>query len=184
MLALEFPPKMRAGDSERIVLSLEVDERGNITPTAEVAGNVVQGEVIEIPNVFETHNVVAEARLDLAGVDVRPTDAVKEPLRPGQKLVFYWSVSPANPGKYQGTLWFYLNFVSLADGLQSRRALSVQKIELEAVDLFGLKAGPARWLGLAGGFVSSVLGLPFLDEMLKFLQKRLRPGRNSKPNPA
>ena len=33
-LTLEFPPSMRTGDSIRIRLQLEVDDRGNITPTA------------------------------------------------------------------------------------------------------------------------------------------------------
>ena len=48
-LALEFPPRIRAGDSDVVRLTLEMDDLGNITPTAVVGGNVVTGDVIEIP---------------------------------------------------------------------------------------------------------------------------------------
>jgi len=47
-LTLEFPPKIRAGDSDVVRLTLEVDDKGNIVPTAEIEGNVVKGQAIEI----------------------------------------------------------------------------------------------------------------------------------------
>ena len=75
---------MRTGDSTRIRLQLEVDDRGNIVPTAVVEGNVVTGEVVEIPNLYETHNVIAEARLDMAGMEVQPPGTISEPLTQGQ----------------------------------------------------------------------------------------------------
>src|SRR5689334_20927051 len=75
-LTLEYPPKMRAGVEGDIVrLTLEVDDLGNITPTADVDGNVITGETIEIPNLYETHDVIAEARLDLAGMQVQPSNS-------------------------------------------------------------------------------------------------------------
>ena len=41
-LTFEFPPKIRAGDSDVVRLTLEMDDLGNITPTAELEdGNVV-----------------------------------------------------------------------------------------------------------------------------------------------
>ncbi len=66
---------MRAGvESDVVRLTLEVDDLGNITPTAQIEGNVVVGETIEIPDLYETHNVTAEARLDLAGMQVQPAE--------------------------------------------------------------------------------------------------------------
>jgi len=83
LLTLEFPPKIRAGDSDIVRLTLQVDEAGNITPTAVIGGNVVQGEVVEIPNLYETHHVIVEARIDLAGVQVTPPDLSHQTLSPG-----------------------------------------------------------------------------------------------------
>ena len=173
MLTLEYPPSIRAGDSDVVRLTLEVNDQGNLTPTASVAGNVTQGQVVVIPNVYETHNVLAEARLDLAGADVRPSDTISETLLPGQKVTFYWSVKPGDIGNYKGTVWFYLHFVPKTGGMESRQALSAQTIEINSTALFGIKAGVARWLGLAGTFIGSVLGFPFLEQIVKWVWKRV-----------
>ena len=66
-VSLEFPPAIRAGDSDVIRLTLEMDDLGGITPTAEVEGNVITGKTVEIPNLYETHNVTAEARAGHGG---------------------------------------------------------------------------------------------------------------------
>lgn len=174
MLTLEFPPSIRAGDSDLVRLTLAVDEQGNLTPTALTAGNVTRGEIVSIPNVYDTHNVLAEARLDMAGVEVRPPDTVSEPLLPGQTATFFWSVSPTEVGSFKGTVWFYLHFVPKDGGQESRQALSAQVIEIESTALLGIQAGQARLLGLAGTFLSSILGLPFLEGMLKWLWKKMR----------
>jgi hypothetical protein len=174
MLTLEFPPAIRAGDSDVIRLTLEVDTQGNLTPTASVAGNTTQGQVVSIPNVYATHNVLAEARLDMAGLEVRPAEAVSQPLLPGQSATYFWSVRPAEVGRYRGTVWLFLHFVPKGGGAESRQALSAQVIEIESTALFGLQSEPARWLGVVGTFFSSLLGLPFLEEAVKWMLKRVR----------
>ncbi|MDX9991978.1 MAG: hypothetical protein RBS68_07980 [Anaerolineales bacterium] len=179
MLTLEFPPRLRAGDSELIHLTLEVDDHGQLTATAETGGNLTQGQVIQIPNIYDTHYVWAEARLDMAGVQISPAGAISESLRPGQKLRFSWSVRAEQVGRYRGTLWFYLRFSPIAGGPEERLALSSQKIEIEAVNFFGLKAQPARWLGALGTVLSAVLGMPFLEGSLKWLWARQPKTRRS-----
>jgi len=172
-LTLEFPPKMRAGvEGDIIRLTLEVDDLGNITPTAQVEGNVVVGETIEIPDLYETHNVTAEARLDLAGMQVQPAEAVYEPLKRGQSATFYWSIRPQETGVYRGTVWLHLNFADKSTGEESRIAVSAQIIEIEAVDFFGLSVNVARMSGVVGSVIGGVLGFPFLEDILKFLFKR------------
>lgn len=173
-LTLEFPPVMRAGDATRIRLQLEVDEQGNLTPTAVVEGNVVTGEVVEIPDVYETHNVMAEARLDMAGMEVSPPGAISEPLQPGLPVTFYWSVRPGAPGVYQGAAWLHLRFVPKSGGEGERIPISVQFLEIEARSLWGLSGGAARSLGTVGSAVGAVLGFPFVDDMLKWLWRRRR----------
>lgn len=174
MLTLEYPAKIKAGDSDVVRLTLEVDEQGNLTPTVSAQGKVIQGQVVVIPNLYETHNVLAEARLDMAGMDIRPSETVSEPLLPGQKVSFYWSVLPPGVGYFKGTVWFYLRFIPKAGGAESRQAISAQSIEIESTTFFGLGAKPARWFGVIGSVLSSVLGLPFLEAILQWLWKRLR----------
>jgi hypothetical protein len=172
-LTLEYPPRMRAGVEGDIVrLTLEVDDLGNITPTAKVEGNILTGETIQIPNLYETHNVTAEARLDLAGMTVQPPDTIYEPLSPGQSATFSWSIHPQEPGVYRGTVWLHLRFVDRLSGEESRIAISAQIVEIEAVDFFGLSVDLARTSGVLGSIIGGFLGFPFLEEILRFVFKK------------
>ncbi|MEW6403879.1 MAG: hypothetical protein AB1649_18955 [Chloroflexota bacterium] len=173
-LTLEFPPQIRLGEGDVIRLTLEVDDLGNLTPTAEFEGNVVTGETVEIPNLYETHNVFAEARLDLAGMEVRPSDLVIEPLSPGQSATFYWSVRPSEVGLYRGTIWLYLRFVDKSNGEESRKTVSAQLVEIEAVNILGMPLGVVRTAGAVGSVIGGILGLPFLEDIVKFLIRRLK----------
>jgi hypothetical protein len=176
-LTLEFPSKMRAGVEGDIVrLTLEVDDLGNITPTAQVEGNVIVGETIEIPDLYETHNVTAEARMDMAGMVVQPSDAIFEPLKRGQSVTFFWSIRPQDVGTYRGTVWLHLNFTDKSTGEESRIAVSAQIVEIEAVDFFGLSVNLARTSGVIGSVVGGVVGFPFIEDIIKFLFKRKRKG--------
>ena len=176
-LTLEFPPQIRAGDSDRVRLTLEVDELGNLTPTAEFEGNVLTGEVIEIPNLYNSHQVTAEARFDIAGVEVRPEDLISEPLTPGISATFYWSIRIQEPGLYRGTIWLYLRFVDKISGEESRKTVSAQVVDIEAVNLLGLSGNFARSFGVLGSIAGTVIGFPFLEDIVKFLFKKRNRGK-------
>jgi hypothetical protein len=171
-LTLEFPPRMRAGDSDLVRLTLEVDELGNVTPTAQIEGNVITGQVIEIPNLYESHNVIAETRFDIAGMEVRPADLVSEALSPGSSVTFYWSLRPPEAGVYHGTIWLHLRFVDKSSGEESRKAVSAQLLEIEAANLLGFSGNLARTTGVVGSIVGTVIGFPFLEDILKFVLKK------------
>jgi hypothetical protein len=171
-LTIEFPPRMRAGDSDLVRLTLEVDELGNITPTAEIGGNVITGEVVEIPNLYESHTVIAETRFDIAGMQVRPAELVSESLLPGSSVTFYWSIRSPEVGVYRGTIWLYLRFVDKSNGAESRKTISAQIVEIEAVNLFGLSGNLARTTGVVGSVVGTVIGFPFLEDIIKFVFRR------------
>ena len=174
-LTLEFPPVIRTGDSARIRLQLEVDAQGNVTPTAVVEGNVVTGEVVQIPNLYETHNVIAEANLDMAGVQVQPPGIISEPLSQGQSVTFYWSVRPTESGKYEGTVWLHLRFVPKGGGEESCIPVSAQFLEIESKSFLGfLNGGTARSIGAVGSVIGGVLGFPFADDFLKWLWEKIR----------
>jgi hypothetical protein len=171
-LKLEFPPKIRAGDSDIVRLTLEVDDQGNIVPTAEIEGNIVTGEVIEIPNLYETHTIIAEARFDIAGMEVRPSELTSQPISQGQTAVFYWSLRSEDVGVYRGTIWLYLRFVDKASGDESRKTVSAQMVEIEAVNFLGVPVNVARSAGVVGSVVGTIIGFPFFEDIVKFLFKK------------
>jgi hypothetical protein len=171
-LTLDYPPHIRAGDSDLVRLTLEVDDQGNLTPTASVEGNVVTGGVVEIPNLYETHTVIVQARLDLAGVEVSPPGETSAQLVPGQTVSFFWSVSPREAGTFRGTLWLHLRFVDKVSGEELQRPILAQTIEIQGANLIGLSGNAARTAGLIGSVAGTVIGFPFLQDILKFLWKR------------
>lgn len=173
-VTLEYPSHIRAGDSDVVRLTLEIDTLGNITPTAEIAGNKVVGKTVQVPNLYETHAVIAEARLDLAGVDIRPGEVVSEPLSPGQSVTFYWSIRPAEAGTYRGTAWLFLRFIDKTTQEESRIPLSAQTVQISTSDFLGLSGGVARTAGSVGSVVGAVLGFPFVSDVLKWLWRRAR----------
>ena len=173
-LTLEYPPNIRVGDSDVIRLTLEVDTLDNITPTAEVQGNSIIGKIVQIPNVYDTHNVFAEARMDIAGLNIQPPDIQSESLTQGQSVTFYWSVQPTNAGTFRGTVWFYLRFVDKVSGAESRIAVSAQPVQIDASNFFGFSGGVARVAGGIGSIIGAVLGFPFADDILKWLFGRLK----------
>ena len=171
-LTLDYPPRIRAGDSDIVRLTLEVDDQGNITPTASVEGNVVTGGVVEIPNLYETHTVIAQARLDLAGVEISPPGETSAQLVPGQTVSFFWSVSPREAGTFRGTLWLHLRFVDKVSGEESQRPISAQTVEIQGTNFIGLSGNAARTAGVIGSVAGTVIGFPFLEDILKLLWKR------------
>ncbi len=174
-LTLEYPLKMKAGAEGDIVrLTLEVDDLGNITPTAHIGGNIVVGEVLEVPNLYATHFVTAEARIDMAGMEVKPAGSIYEPMKQGQTVTFYWSIRPQETGLYRGTVWLHLVFVDRVSGKESRMAVSAQIVEIEAVDFFGFSVNFVRTSGVVGSVLGLVVGFPFLDDIVRYLFSRKR----------
>lgn len=174
LAVLDWPETIRVGESDVLRLSLVVDEQGNITPTASIGGHQTDGTPVEIPNLYDTYNLVAEARLDLAGVTVEPHGSISETMQPGREIMFSWSISPSQPGTFRGTLWIYLNLVPKAGGQAERRTLLAPIVEIRANSPLGLPPGVARWAGALGTVAATILGFPFLENLIKWLRRRLR----------
>jgi hypothetical protein len=176
LLVLEWPSKIRVGDADIIRLSLEMDERGNLTPTAYYEGNQVLSKPVEIPNLYATHNILAEATLEMAGMEYRPRGDISEALLPGQPVTFVWSVRPPEIGRYRGTVWLHLRFIPRQEGQETRTVLSAQLIEIEAVNFLGLGGAMARLLGSVGVVIGSVLGL---DNLIPWFLKLVWPRKKA-----
>lgn len=177
-LTLEYPPTIKLGSgSEIIILTLDVDEQGNITPTAQVEGNVVEGDVIPIPNLYETHIVTAEAYYQVAGLTVEPPGSSFRPLKQGERVTFTWSVRAQDVGTYGGAIWLFLNFENRITGEQDRKEISVQIFDIQVVDLFGFSSNFVKASGVVGSVLGVIVGFPFFKEIVKYLFERLTKGR-------
>jgi hypothetical protein len=156
-----------------IRIVLEVDDSGQLTPTAFFDEHELTTQAVEIDNLYATHLITAEARLDMAGLAVQPSGTVSKRLFTGETVDFSWSVSPTSDGSYRGTVWLFLKFVPFEEGEELEKVLFSRPLEIQTVNLFGLGGQPARVLGALGTAVGSLLGL---DDIFKWL-RRLRRNR-------
>jgi hypothetical protein len=116
--------------------------------------------------------VVAEARFDIAGMEVSPAELVSESLSPGNSVTFRWSVRPPGVGLYRGTIWLYLRFVDKQCGAENRKTLSAQVVEIESVNFLGFSGEVARTTGVIGSVVGTIIGFPFFEDIIRFVLKR------------
>jgi hypothetical protein len=165
VVAIEYPSRTRVGDEE--IIRLVFGPEG----ADELALN---GGISRRASIFDSHTVIAEAVVDLAGVEVRPPGALSGPLLPGKAVGFRWTVRPPESGTYRGTVWLFLVFADKETGRQSRRALLAISISMEVGELLGLDGGTARWAGGAGSVIGVVLAFPFLEDGLKYARRRTR----------
>jgi hypothetical protein len=142
-----------------IRLTLVVDAQERLSSGENVANASVKSLLQQVLDIYDTHRVLAEARLELAGVRFIPTGEINVALLPGRPAAFLWSVSPDQPGIYGGTVWLHLRFIPLEGGEELRSVLTAQPVEIEATSLLGMSGSAARLLGGLGTAFCLALGL-------------------------
>lgn len=168
LLILKWPPKIRVNEPDVIRLTLDVDKPMNVSPSAEIDGHETPEGEIKLPNVYDTHNVIATARLDIGVLQISPNNLIEQSLVPGERVDFYWHVTANEIGTFQGTVWLYLRYIPLDGGDEIVKPLTAQVIEVISVSMFGLGSTPARLLGFIGILFSILLGM---DEFLVLLKR-------------
>ncbi len=182
LLILEWPQTVREKDTALIVLTLAMNEQGQLTATAHPAGQP-GGTPVEIPNIYDTHNIVAVARLDMAGVEAYRED-IRQPMRPGEPVAFTWSIRADEAGASRGVVWLRLELVPKNGGQIEEILLLARTIEIQAVTVLGLSGSLARILGGAGLILSTALGYPFIQNWVAgWLKRRRGKGRPPKSQP-
>jgi hypothetical protein len=174
-LTLEWPSTLRQAEENRYVqLTLAVAEHGEITPTLSVEGDETSDEPVLIPNVYDTHNVMAEARLDIAGLAVAPDGLTSLSLRPGEAVTFRWNLRATEIGAYRGTVWLYLRYLPLDGSPETRDALKALDIDIHVVNFLGIGGPAARLMGVAGMIACGLFGINDLISGVRWLRRWMR----------
>ena len=161
-LELTWPAWMRARDPgvTRLVLMAEQENEPGDDPDGVLSGN----------------NRLVESRLEAAGLKSVPAGEIMEPLPPGRRAIFYWSVLPEQRGEIEAVVWVSLRSQAAESGgagsqaIQQSQLLTAQKIPIRTIDLFGLDGRAAR---LSGG-VGVIIGVVLCLESYMSLRKRFR----------
>ena len=152
---LEWPGGLRIGDVGVVSLQL-LPVQGKIAISTRSPGNF---------DVYEVANVMAEARLEVAGVVLEPANPTRVSLTPGDSVRFLWEVHPSKVGSYTGNTWLSLRFLPLDGSPIIQVPIYVGEINLHPTSLLGLSAQGTRLLGGMG----IVIGLALIvDDMIKY----------------
>jgi hypothetical protein len=148
---LEVPVSIQTGNQGfiRLVFMPEAVSTG----TSETQG---------LQDIYSTHVVAVEARLEMGGLEVDPAGTLTRPLFLDQAVHFEWNLIPMQAGVYEGTVWLYLRFMPKDGSPGHSWPVSVQRVEIRACSLLGLSGLQARRMGGAG----TLLGLVLASDLL------------------
>lgn len=174
---LDYPLEIAVGSSDVIRLALVVTSAGTyLTPTAQSGNSVAIGEPVKIPNLYDTHTLIAVARLDAVGLKIDRAGDWEQPLLPGENAIWRWTVAadPSQTGRQRANLIIHLRFVPKAGGEISERELWARTIAIQTKTVLGLTSSTAAVLGVAGSVVGTLLGFPFADKFYSWLWNRIK----------
>lgn len=95
-------------------------------------------------------SVLAEARLELPGVEIQPGEVIETAMRPGQPVTFEWEVKAANTTNLQGTIWVHLSHEG------ERIAVLAYPLVFSERRLLGLSVPIVRWISLISGVIGMI----------------------------
>lgn len=156
-LILEWPQKIRKGDSGLISVILEMDQSGDVTPTVTIEGQESSGEPVQIPDLYDTHQVKTYAQLNIAGMEIRPEKQPQKPLQRGEQVSYHWTVFPEKEGVYQGTVTFQVQFTPREGGQRSEIYLPEQIFQIEVDTILGMSGRTARTIGWFGTLLGTII---------------------------
>jgi hypothetical protein len=170
---LEFPSQIRYGDTEIVQLMIKPIDQAESDGFENIDGLLFETWGTYPGDLYEKFFAIAEARLDLVGMDVKPSDLISEPLHSGGSATFFWSIKPVRAGSYQGTAWLYIRILDPSTGLETRKVVTAQIMEIKVVDFQGLSTTWVQVLASINLAVSVFLLFPFIDKVKNPYRTRL-----------
>ncbi len=162
-LSLQWPSSMRIGDVEKITLVFKPELNDSASPDA----------VAEFSNVYDSYNLMAEGRFEVAGTRVDPANPTRESMPSGQALKFKWQVIIDKAGSYPGNVWLSLRFLPVDGSQASQQPIFVQEVDIRATSLFGISGPLARLLGGVGIFFSVLVSFDIMIDFVRNLRRKI-----------
>lgn len=174
---LEWPPRMRLGESDVVRLALLPAEDGYVV-TADFPEHRTVTETVALEQ-LAGYDVVAAARLDGVGFDLSPAGERQQDWRPGRALSWRWTISPRQAGQQRLSVALTVHWrPEPGRSLPSRQATVFSRgLDVQVVSLLGLTRNQA----VAAGVLGLVLGVALLLPALKYQRSREDRSRNAGP---
>jgi hypothetical protein len=176
---LEWPPRMRLGDSDVVRLSVIPAEDGLIVTTEFPDHRTITGTVaLAQPSGYD---LVLSARLDGVGFDLSPEGDQRQDWMPGETMTWRWTISPNRAGQQRLSATLALQWLPQPGNPNSARRLTVftRGLDVRVTTFLGLTSTQAILTGVLGLFLGVVLNLP----LVRVLNSSRRTGQALTPNP-
>lgn len=181
MVELEWPPRLRLGDSDFVRLTL-LPLTDGYTVTTEFPDHTTVTETVQVQH-ESGYELAAAARLDGVAFEISPTETQEYTLVAGQPITWRWSLQPGRAGQQRLSITLLLRWVPLADsGRPPRETVAFSRsLDVQVVSFFGLTRGQAMTGGLLGLFLGGGLSVVALTGVGQLGRAALRV---LDPNPA
>lgn len=183
MVELEWPARLRLGESDVLRLAL-VPAEGGYTAQAEFPEHTLATQSVPVQRP-PGYSLSAVARLDGVGFDISPTGDQLRLVPPGEVVSWRWSLAPRAPGRQRLSIVLLLRWEPDPGLSAPRRESSVygRSLDVQVISFLGLRRPEAMAFGLVGLVAGS--GLSFWA----LFARRRQPGgagwslRRGEPNP-
>lgn len=176
---VEWPARMRLGDSDTVRLSL-VPSSGGYTLQAEFPEHTLQVQDLDVARP-EGYELFAVASLNGLGFDISPAGDQPSYLPVDDGISWHWSLKPSQPGQQRLTISLKLRWEPVAGSLGTVREASVysKSLDVQVSSFFGLTRAQA----MAGGLLGLMMGaVVTMGSLAGFLIKQPATIREETPN--
>ncbi len=171
-IELEWPPRLRLGDSDTVRLALIPSQAGyTITTEFPEHTTVTQTVTVKRPPGYE---LMAAATLVGVGFELSPTGEQERQLPSGETVTWRWSITPRTAGQQRISVSVLLRWQPLPGtaGVLRESGIYSRSLTVNVVSFFGLTRGQA----MTGGLFGLVFGGSVSLLALAYPARRRRPG--------
>lgn len=181
ILEVEWPPRMRTGDSDTLRLTL-LPSSENYVVSAEFEEHAVEESAVTVAR-LEGYSLHAAARVDASGFLLSPVGEQLRDLPPGESVSWRWTLTPRSAGRQRISIVLLLRWTPLdgQSGPVREREVYSRSLTVEVTSFLGLTARQAAVAGVAGFGLGGAFSLPLAAWLLRPKGRRMR---RAVPNPA
>lgn len=158
-IELEWPTRIRLGDSDTVRLALIPSQEGyTVTTEFPEHKTITQTVTVQRPGGYDLYAV---ASLDGVGFDLSPTGEQERQLPVGESVTWRWSLTPHAIGQQRISISVLLRWRPLPGTAGARRESGIfsHSLTINVQSFFGLTRGQAMTSGLLGLVFGSSLSL-------------------------
>ncbi|MBI5291078.1 MAG: phosphotransferase [Chloroflexi bacterium] len=181
VIELEWPPRMKLGESDLIRLSL-IHSKNGYTVTTEFPDHTTITHTVPVPRPGG-FDLSAVARLEAVGFEFAPQGEQSQGLPLDEPVTFRWTLTPGSAGQHRLSVDVKLRWTPQAGnaGPAHETQIYSKGLTVQITSFFGLTARQAAAMGVVGLAFGVTLSLPLTAYALRPRRPSLR---LQQPNPS